>query len=101
VVLVSILGIFASSKLKGLRVLRALRPLRAISRFPSLQLVVFAMVSAVPQILNVLVLCALFFMMFGIAFVNFFKGALSSCTGPVFDAFSAVQVWWVLPMRMT
>ncbi len=91
-VVVSVLSLTTTEGVKGLRVLRALRPLRAVARFPSLQLVVYALVRALPQILNVLVLCTLLFLLFGIAFVNYFKGGLHHCTGPVFDSLTPEQV---------
>ena len=81
-----------SAQLSVVRALRALRPLRAVERFPRLKLMVYALAHAVPQIVNVVVLCALFFVLFGNQFVNLFKGSLYSCTGPVFEAMTPEQV---------
>ena len=93
VVVFSVVNLTGSaSKLAALRALRALRPLRAVSRFPSLKLMVYALANAVPQIVNVMILCGLFFLLFAIAFVTFFKGALYNCAGPVFDALTQEQV---------
>ncbi len=63
-----------------------------LRRNAGIKLVVDALYRAVPEILNVFVVCFLFFLLFGIVFVNFFKGALSGCQGDVFDAVSPEQV---------
>lgn len=78
--------------LRTLRTLRALRPLRVISRNPGLKLVVNALFRAIPSILNVLFVCVLFFLIFGIIGVTYFKGAFHICQGQVFDALSPEQV---------
>ena len=78
--------------LRTLRTLRALRPLRVISRNPGLKLVVNALFRAIPSILNVLFVCVLFFLIFGIIGVTYFKGAFHICQGPVFEAMSEAQV---------
>ena len=53
------------SWVRGLRVLRALRPLRVIQRVPELKLVVNSLFKAIPIIVNVLVLLAMFWLIFG------------------------------------
>jgi len=90
IVLVSILSLAASGagelkSLRSLRSLRALRPLRMISRNPGLKLVVNALFRAIPSIINVLFVCMLFFLIFGIVGVSYFKGVFMSCQGRVFD----------------
>lgn len=95
VVMVSIFGLmpFTGSGLSGLRALRgmrALRPLRAISRRPGLRVVVNALLQSFGGILNVALVCVLFFLMFGIVFVNYLKGGFYSCNGENFGELPAL-----------
>lgn len=78
--------------LRTLRTLRALRPLRVISRNEGMKLVVNALLRAVPSIINVMFVCLLFFIIFGVVGVNYFKGGFSHCTGSVFESLSPEQV---------
>jgi voltage-dependent calcium channel L type alpha-1D len=78
--------------LRSLRTFRAFRPLRMVSRRPGLKLVVNALIEAIPAVLNVLILCALFYLMFSIFAVTYLKGQLNSCSGAAFDALSKDQV---------
>jgi len=86
IVVVSIISLFMSGDggddlktLKVLRILRVLRPLRVISRNEGLKLAVNSLIRAIPQIANVLIICLLFFLLFGIFGVNFFKGTFFHC----------------------
>eukprot|EP00947_MAST-08B_sp_MAST-8B-sp1_P003925 g3925.t1 len=104
IVIVSILGIVpfltgqeASSdpslkSLRSLRTMRALRPLRMISRAPGLRLVVTALIDSIPSIINVMVICILFFTIFAIIAISYFKGAFNACQGEAFDALSEDMV---------
>ncbi|CAG7833557.1 unnamed protein product [Allacma fusca] len=65
--------------LKALRTLRALRPLRAISRWQGMKIVVNALMFAIPSIFNVLLVCLLFWLIFSIMGVQFFKGKFYKC----------------------
>ena len=65
--------------LRSLRALRALRPLRVIRRYPGLKLVVNSIFKAAPQILNVCMVAMLFFLIFAIMGVQFFKGKIAFC----------------------
>ena len=65
---------------KSFRVLRALRPLRVIQRVPELKMVVNSLFKAIPIIANVIVLLAMFWLIFGILGVQLFKGKFYSCT---------------------
>ncbi|RLN47503.1 hypothetical protein BBJ29_000588 [Phytophthora kernoviae] len=78
--------------LRSLRGLRTFRPLRMISRRPGLKLVVNALFEAIPEVLNVLFVCMLFFLIFSIVAVNYLKGTFNACSGDVFDALSDAQV---------
>lgn len=72
----------ALKALRALRVLRALRPLRMISRNEGLKLVVNSLLNSIPSMGNVMLVCALFLMIFAITGINFFKGQFYSCDIP-------------------
>jgi len=75
------LGII-STKLKIvkiIRLLRVLRPLRVISRNKGLRIGIQALVRAIPSIFNVIIISLLFFVIFSIIGVNYFKGTFFSC----------------------
>ncbi|KAF1609461.1 Sodium channel protein type 5 subunit alpha, partial [Eudyptes chrysolophus] len=78
---VSLINLFGSSfgPMKSLRTLRALRPLRALSRFEGMRVVVNALVGAIPSILNVLLVCLIFWLIFSIMGVNLFAGKFGKC----------------------
>ncbi|XP_061431061.1 sodium channel protein type 4 subunit alpha-like [Lethenteron reissneri] len=65
--------------IKSLRTLRALRPLRALSRFEGMRVVVNALVGAIPSIMNVLLVCLIFWLIFSIMGVNLFAGKYYYC----------------------
>nr|XP_020034054.1 sodium channel protein type 10 subunit alpha [Castor canadensis] len=65
--------------IKALRTLRALRPLRALSRFEGMRVVVDALVGAIPSIMNVLLVCLIFWLIFSIMGVNLFAGKFGRC----------------------
>uniref|UniRef100_A0A8C6X1L0 Sodium channel protein n=1 Tax=Naja naja TaxID=35670 RepID=A0A8C6X1L0_NAJNA len=65
--------------IKSLRTLRALRPLRALSRFEGMRVVVNALVGAIPSIMNVLLVCLIFWLIFSIMGVNLFAGTFFEC----------------------
>jgi hypothetical protein len=67
---------------KTLRVLRALRPLRVISRNPNLKLVVNTLFNSLPDLCNLLTVAGLFFLIFGLLFVNMLKGGFYTCNVP-------------------
>uniref|UniRef100_A0A8C3R4R1 Sodium channel protein n=1 Tax=Cyanoderma ruficeps TaxID=181631 RepID=A0A8C3R4R1_9PASS len=68
-----------SGPMKSLRTLRALRPLRALSRFEGMRVVVYALLGAIPSILNVLLVCLIFWLIFSIMGVNLFAGKFGKC----------------------
>ncbi|XP_075068269.1 sodium channel protein type 5 subunit alpha-like isoform X1 [Mixophyes fleayi] len=67
------------SSMKSLRTLRALRPLRALSRFEGMRVVVNALIGAIPSIMNVLLVCLIFWLIFSIMGVNLFAGKFGKC----------------------
>uniref|UniRef100_A0A8D0SAY7 Sodium channel protein n=2 Tax=Sus scrofa TaxID=9823 RepID=A0A8D0SAY7_PIG len=83
------LGYSELGAIKSLRTLRALRPLRALSRFEGMRVVVNALLGAIPSIMNVLLVCLIFWLIFSIMGVNLFAGKFYHCinytTGEMFD----------------
>ncbi|XP_029107701.1 sodium channel protein type 4 subunit alpha-like [Scleropages formosus] len=73
------LGYSDFSAIKSLRTLRALRPLRALSRFEGMRVVVNALIGAIPSIMNVLLVCLIFWLIFSIMGVNLFAGKFGRC----------------------
>uniref|UniRef100_A0A673IHJ6 Sodium channel protein n=1 Tax=Sinocyclocheilus rhinocerous TaxID=307959 RepID=A0A673IHJ6_9TELE len=83
------LGYSDFAAIKSLRTLRALRPLRALSRFDGMRVVVNALIGAIPSIMNVLLVCLIFWLIFSIMGVNLFAGKFGRCvnrTGFIFNA---------------
>lgn len=58
------------SSLKALRTLRALRPLRVASRLQGMKVVVNSLFASLPALGNVLLVCLLFYLIFGIMAVD-------------------------------
>uniref|UniRef100_A0A670JDL0 Sodium channel protein n=1 Tax=Podarcis muralis TaxID=64176 RepID=A0A670JDL0_PODMU len=83
------LGYSELGAIKSLRTLRALRPLRALSRFEGMRVVVNALLGAIPSIMNVLLVCLIFWLIFSIMGVNLFAGKFYHCinttTGDMFS----------------
>ncbi|XP_047446268.1 sodium channel protein type 4 subunit alpha-like [Mugil cephalus] len=73
------LGYSDFAAIKSLRTLRALRPLRALSRFEGMRVVVNALIGAIPSIMNVLLVCLIFWLIFSIMGVNLFAGKFGKC----------------------
>uniref|UniRef100_A0A8C2XR92 Sodium channel protein n=1 Tax=Cyclopterus lumpus TaxID=8103 RepID=A0A8C2XR92_CYCLU len=82
------LGYSDFAAIKSLRTLRALRPLRALSRFEGMRVVVNALIGAIPSIMNVLLVCLIFWLIFSIMGVNLFAGKFGRCvnrTGHMYE----------------
>ncbi|XP_052359811.1 sodium channel, voltage gated, type V-like, alpha b isoform X5 [Oncorhynchus keta] len=75
----NMLGYSDFAAIKSLRTLRALRPLRALSRFEGMRVVVNALIGAIPSIMNVLLVCLIFWLIFSIMGVNLFAGKYGRC----------------------
>ncbi|XP_076851633.1 sodium channel, voltage-gated, type I-like, alpha isoform X1 [Brachyhypopomus gauderio] len=73
------LGYSKVDAIKSLRTLRALRPLRALSRFEGMRVVVNALLGAIPSIMNVLLVCLIFWLIFSIMGVNLLAGKFYEC----------------------
>ncbi|XP_029428181.1 sodium channel protein type 4 subunit alpha [Rhinatrema bivittatum] len=85
----NLMGYSELGPIKSLRTLRALRPLRALSRFEGMRVVVNALLGAIPSIMNVLLVCLIFWLIFSIMGVNLFAGKFYRCinttTSDLFD----------------
>ncbi|XP_003794518.1 sodium channel protein type 11 subunit alpha [Otolemur garnettii] len=79
IVIVSVPSLIDLKGLRSFRTLRALRPLRALSQFEGMKVVVNALIGAIPAILNVLLVCLIFWLIFCILGVNFFSGKFGRC----------------------
>ncbi|XP_074857353.1 sodium channel protein type 1 subunit alpha isoform X12 [Carettochelys insculpta] len=79
------LGYSELGAIKSLRTLRALRPLRALSRFEGMRVVVNALLGAIPSIMNVLLVCLIFWLIFSIMGVNLFAGKFYYCVNTTDD----------------
>ncbi|GAA6080143.1 sodium channel protein type 2 subunit alpha-like isoform X1, partial [Tachysurus ichikawai] len=86
------LGYSELSAIKSLRTLRALRPLRALSRFEGMRVVVNALLGAIPSIMNVLLVCLIFWLIFSIMGVNLFAGKYYYCVNSTTDELLPLDV---------
>jgi hypothetical protein len=68
---------------KSFRLFKGLKPLRLISKNQGLKVAVHALVKAIPNIINVLIISFLFFLIFGIIGVSLFKGTYYHCILPL------------------
>ncbi|RVE70489.1 hypothetical protein OJAV_G00065000 [Oryzias javanicus] len=86
------LGYSDLGPIKSLRTLRALRPLRALSRFEGMRVVVNALVGAIPSIMNVLLVCLIFWLIFSIMGVNMFAGKYGYCYNDTLEDYLSIEV---------
>uniref|UniRef100_A0A8C8SWL3 Sodium channel protein n=1 Tax=Pelusios castaneus TaxID=367368 RepID=A0A8C8SWL3_9SAUR len=86
------LGYSELGAIKSLRTLRALRPLRALSRFEGMRVVVNALLGAIPSIMNVLLVCLIFWLIFSIMGVNLFAGKYYRCINTTTDELFPINV---------
>ncbi|XP_041440382.1 sodium channel protein type 8 subunit alpha isoform X1 [Xenopus laevis] len=85
------LGYSELGAIKSLKTLRALRPLRALSRFEGMRVVVNALVGAIPSIMNVLLVCLIFWLIFSIMGVNLFAGKYYYCYNETEEAMFEIE----------
>ncbi|GFR46010.1 hypothetical protein Agub_g7488 [Astrephomene gubernaculifera] len=69
-------NLFTPNNLTGIRTIRALRPLRTVSHIRGMKVLVNTLLKSLPMLLDVFVLCAFTFFMFGIIAVQLFSGVL-------------------------
>ena len=70
-----------SDNFKTIKIFRILRSMRLISRNEQLKVAVRALFYAIPNILNITIIMLLFFLIFGVIAVSYFKGKFYYCTG--------------------
>lgn len=83
-------GANSFKSLKSLRALRALRPLRMVSKNEGMKLVVGALMTSIPSMTNVLVVCLLLLLILAIVGVNLFKGKFFHCVNLTYDETLAI-----------
>lgn len=62
--------------LNSLRSLRVLRPLRTISSIRALKILLATLISAIPALINTIIILSFFFLIFAIGGVQLYKGLL-------------------------
>ena len=67
---------------RAFRALRALRPLRMVSHNENMRKVISSIFAAIPAVFNVMLVTFLFYIVFGIIGVIFFKGIMYTCNDP-------------------
>ena len=72
----------ALGALKAVRALRALRPLRAIKKLEGIKQVTTSIFRAIFGCAEVMLITALFYLIFGILAMNFWSGKLKTCNDP-------------------
>jgi hypothetical protein len=68
---------------KVVKTFRILRALRLVSRNEGLKLALRALLYAIPNILNITVIMLLYFLIFAVIAVSYFKGKLFYCMEPI------------------
>ena len=83
VVIITIISYFVQTRnlnsIKSLRLLKVLRPLRAISKNESLKVSIKALGIAISGIITIMIVSLLFYFVFGIISVNYFRGKFFDC----------------------
>ena len=117
IVVLSIVSLLLSGSgfnwVRTFRVFRALRPLRVIQRIPELRIVVNSLFKSLPTLANVMLVLGIFWMIFGILFVQLYKGkfwfcsidgeqsgifSITDCTGSfVTEGGDLVELAWTKP----
>ena len=70
------------SMLKALRLIKVLRPLRALSKNEGLKISINALRIAFPEIVQIIIMSLIFYFIFGVIGINYFKGTFYDCTEP-------------------
>ena len=83
-----------SEKFKTIKVFRILRSMRLISKNEQLKVAVRALFYAVPNVANITIIMLLFFLIFGVIAVSYFKGKFFYCTSPHEDLEPFLRSKW-------
>ena len=86
-----------SDKLKSIKMLRIFRALRLVTKNDGLKVAVRALFLAIPNVANVTIIMILFFFIFGVISVSYFKGKLYYCTKLAFE-YPANNKWDCIDM---
>lgn len=80
IIVMSILSLSpTTNSLSSFKMLRIFRALRLITKSDGLKVAVSALLQAIPNVANVTIIMLLFFSIFGVISVSFFKGKLYNC----------------------
>lgn len=95
IILISLLSMTPlPDSLRSFKVFRILRLLRLISHNEELKVAIRALFLAIPNVANVTIIMTLFFLIFGIIGVSYFKGKLFSCQSADNDLSDLVYSKW-------
>ena len=84
VVVLGVLAFFNFGNYTGIRTVRVLRPLRTITGVEGMRIIVSTLLTSLPMLLDVLILCMFLLVIFGIVGVQFFANKLEKrCYTPV------------------
>jgi hypothetical protein len=83
-----------SEKFKTIKVFRILRSMRLISKNEQLKVAVRALFYAIPNVANITIIMLLFFLIFGVIAVSYFKGKFFYCTSPHEDLEPFLRSKW-------
>ncbi|CAE7503653.1 NaCP60E [Symbiodinium natans] len=73
-------GLAELRSVRALKMISMLRPLRLIGKTSSVRLIIESLLAAIPTLINMTMVSALFYLGFALLFVGFFKGALYHCS---------------------
>jgi hypothetical protein len=95
IIIFSVLSIGpVSEKFKTIKVFRILRSMRLISKNESLKVAVRALFYAIPNVANITIIMLLFFLIFGVVAVSYFKGKFFYCESPHPDLVPILRSKW-------
>ena len=82
IVIISLVGLIFDNNLtflKVLRMLRVMKPLKMLTKMRSLRLAIVSLFKSIPDIVNLLLICAFFIFLLAILSMTLFKGKFYSC----------------------
>ena len=82
------------SSIKGVKAFKITKALRLISRNEGLKVAVRALIYAIPNVLRISLIMGMFYMIFGVINISYFKGKLFYCLSPHTDLISKLDTKW-------